>query len=573
MPSDTDNPSIVILKKEWDYLPHIVNSNLWKDQNSNLTAGLQENNDNNKANQDLHCHVIRKIERDYLMDFFRRRREGALLVCGRRGVGKTSAIAAAILASRMILGQSSKKKDQSDAQADLDGMALLPILINAPNFEIHKSQTGEKQEPKNADPFLEFKRLVLQNLVRGLYQSAVKCGIMHPIDIGVLDKSLRRGVGILELVKNLANRNKILRKNRRPLTKQEIDLRNAISHLFRRAVAKEVKTQSNFKEMEIEKYLIEKQSTYTMDWSLVATTTALSVFSGITVAYFLPKELPETLTQILPIIISVIPPSIAMSWQVRKITTNQTEAEKNASIYYLYDYDLSTLQAELEEVIRKLTENNYKVIFIIDELDKIDETGVIEVIKSLKSLLNQASALFVLISGHEFFRVIMDAREERGKEYTLFSQKIFLRRPQLTELKKFMDNIVDSSTTQPLIKLFEWDEIQERTTLGEILKRKSIDDKHLQMIEDADVSKAENAIKISITREVVGDRLVIDNKYTNTIEIKDDASKPDEVLRIPSSGNTNESIEYEFAVMKDDNSKSFVYTRTKEYSDFQLYAA
>lgn len=79
---------------------------------------------------------------------------------------------------------------------------------------------------------------------------------------------------------------------------------------------------------------------------------------------------------------------------------------------------------------------------MIDELDKIEESDVIEVIKSLKSLFNQGSALFVLISGQEFFDEIHQRDKVRGKEYTLFSQRIFLQRPRFHEMKKFMDEIV-----------------------------------------------------------------------------------------------------------------------------------
>jgi hypothetical protein len=560
---DDDNPSIVVLKREWDYSPHIDENKILLDTDPKCT--LQEANNNKK--ETLHCHVIRKIERDYLKDFFRRRREGALLVCGRRGVGKTSAIAAAILASQEILKQEKKIEKPKDAEESIPTMRLLPVLVNAPNFEIRKTKINDNDKSEHAVDFLDFKRLVLQNLVRGVYQAAVKNGIIDTIDIANVTTRNQdsRSKSIHTILRKIFVQRNINPSKKRILTPDEIELKNKISNLFRRAVAKEVKTQSNLKEIELEKYLLEKQATYNINWSLVAKTTAISLCSALAAAFSLPLTgLPEVVTRIVPIVISITPPSIVMSWQVKKTTTNQTEAEKNASIYYLYDYDISTLQSELEETIRKLTENNYKVIFVIDELDKIDEKDVIEVTKSLKSLLNQASALFVLIGGQEFFKVVMGASEDRGKEYTLFSQKIFLRRPQFVEIKKFMDNIVDSATTTPLIKLFRWDEIKETIILGEILKKAPIGDEHYDTIRDAEVTKSNDVIKISLDRAPGGNYVV---------EIKNDDSEPDAVLRIPSSTNRNESVEYEFAVMKDNNNESFVYTRTKEYRDFQYYAA
>jgi hypothetical protein len=66
--AEINNKSSIIIKKNWDYAPHIDD------------IGAE------------HCHIIRKREQEILVDFFYRKREGALLVSGKRGVGKTSAI-------------------------------------------------------------------------------------------------------------------------------------------------------------------------------------------------------------------------------------------------------------------------------------------------------------------------------------------------------------------------------------------------------------------------------------------------------------------------------------------------
>ncbi|MBV9667256.1 MAG: hypothetical protein JO327_03905 [Nitrososphaeraceae archaeon] len=107
---------------------------------------------------------------------------------------------------------------------------------------------------------------------------------------------------------------------------------------------------------------------------------------------------------------------------------SESEQERKASTYYRHDYDVSSLQSELEEKLRKLSELNCKVIFVIDELDKMDYEDVVDVIKSLKTLFNQASALFIVISGQEFFTKLISSTA-RPTEYTLFPQKIFLQRP------------------------------------------------------------------------------------------------------------------------------------------------
>ena len=66
-----------------------------------------------------------------------------------------------------------------------------------------------------------------------------------------------------------------------------------------------------------------------------------------------------------------------MSLQVKKTITNQHEEEIKASIYYLYDYDISTFESEIERTLKDLSKRiigykyaKFKVVFVIDELDQ-----------------------------------------------------------------------------------------------------------------------------------------------------------------------------------------------------------
>jgi len=97
---DIDNDDYIYIKREWDYSPHI------------------DDRDH------VHCHITRKKEQNVIIDFLWRKEEGALLISGKRGVGKTSTVFSAVGEAIKILG-----KDK-----------VLPILINAPNFEIGKSK-------------------------------------------------------------------------------------------------------------------------------------------------------------------------------------------------------------------------------------------------------------------------------------------------------------------------------------------------------------------------------------------------------------------------------------------------
>lgn len=73
-----DYNNIIILRKEWDYSPHI--------EKEEITS----------------YHITRKRENQLLVDFLIRKEEGALLICGKRGIGKTSAVFSAIHSAKNL---------------------------------------------------------------------------------------------------------------------------------------------------------------------------------------------------------------------------------------------------------------------------------------------------------------------------------------------------------------------------------------------------------------------------------------------------------------------------------------
>lgn len=211
------------LRREWDYSRHF---------------------DDDKDNS--YCHVIRKKEQEMLVDFLQRKNEGALLLSGKRGVGKTSAIFSAIQEAKRLL----KKND-----------GILNILVNAPNFEINKSY----HEKTDQIDLLEFKRLVLQTLVRRLYQAAVKRGIINIVDDELVarQQQINRNIfsHLLVRIKSKIRRNqnydKLLEEKQN--IDINIDIKKRIHSLYRRAVAKEVRQVTNLKQLEQEKYRLERE--------------------------------------------------------------------------------------------------------------------------------------------------------------------------------------------------------------------------------------------------------------------------------------------------------------------------
>src|SRR6185437_7057428 len=91
----SQNERIIPIKKHWDAQPHI--------------------------NEKKGHHVIRKKEQGLLIDFIQRRSEGSLLVSGKRGVGKSSAIFSAI----------------SEIKQKTSNGKVIPVLVAAPHFDLH----------------------------------------------------------------------------------------------------------------------------------------------------------------------------------------------------------------------------------------------------------------------------------------------------------------------------------------------------------------------------------------------------------------------------------------------------
>lgn len=206
---------------------------------------------------------------------------------------------------------------------------------------------------------MDFKRLILQSLVRALYQAAEKHGIV--------EKKLQKDTELP------FEKREDLRINDLEDAYKNI-LKNDISNLFMKAVAAKATEEASNLESTLQKYRLEKEVNIQMDWKLVATTVATSLSLGLVTAFSLPET--GTLSKMLPVVISTVPPSIAMTWQIKKTTANESNAEQNAKRYYLFDYDLSTLQSDLEEILRTqipdyIKEKTNEKIKLEQEIEKL----------------------------------------------------------------------------------------------------------------------------------------------------------------------------------------------------------
>jgi len=534
------NDDKIVLRRDWDYSPHI--------------------------DENFGYHVIRKNEQAYLVDFLYRRNEGALLLSGKRGVGKTSAIFSAI--------HEAHKKLKDDKINDV----VLPILVNAPNFESFKEDIKNNDENKQKEQkeneaqkptkLAEFKRTVLQHLIRRLYEEGIKKG--------KIEKELEKQQDEIDIQKeNFNHRQPYFFKFGRQQEEQELEERQNqinkkrevmknISTLFNRAVAKEVRRETNAEELHNLKDRVEREAIINLRGTEKLLTIAVSLVLSVIIALH-PIPHHENWSTYIALVTGIVPAAvITLSWERKKNITTETEERNKSSTYYLFDYNVGTLQAELEETLSSLASTGCKVIFVIDELDKMSPDDVIDVVKVLKTLFNQSGALFIIITAGDLFEKIVQSGKERGKEYTLFSQKVFLQRPIFSDIKTFMDRIVEPTVAQSGEKdLFSWEEVpvDRDISLKELLRYKSIDAKELDMLVKSRIifRKTEDGNSIHI---MTGNQsILVTSNYATPVNIS---------ITVQDGTDWRD---HEFVIRKKDNDQLYICTKNKKYIIFQYYSS
>lgn len=293
-------------------------------------------------------HVTRERERSILLDFFLRRSGGSLLVCGSRGVGKTSSIFAAI-------------NEAKESRPQLE-----PVLIKATS--IHFGKQKEKES-------------VLKHLIGSCYAQVTGTDA---------DKELE------DLYKH-SNASKI------------VEVRSSDQQ-------KEVRTSLKTR-VDISAFIL--------------------VFLGVIMgAMSLYQEL-QSYSWLLTVI--ALSSGIGFLAYYHKITKKKSSESTHRD--EVRQYDFAALQYDFENLLDSLS-SEHKILFILDEFDKIDDP--LKTIIDLKMLLNQSNALFVFVSTPD----ILNRLQKPSMGYTLFSQKLFLKRPLFKEMELFIDEITEPQSKE-----------------------------------------------------------------------------------------------------------------------------
>lgn len=557
---------IIPIKTHWDSSPHLFDD----------------------SDKDFH---IKRFDRSTILDFIERRTEGALLIAGKRGVGKTSILTSAI--------------NEASRYLESIQVTLLPVFVNAANFEIFGPVTNNRNgsiDSLNLDD-LTLKRTIIENLVRRLYQITsrfdVKEKIIKPPGEPSVKKELpepRKLKSRISINKLIIPFSKLIKKflpksghathdnmssyeisrvedqdilAEDPFTNLE-DLANTlavetgISRLFRRAVAKEATSTMKRERGEVFEKIRERESVLEARTSERFILVAASVVAG-AILGFHPIFEPAW-NNLYSILIAVIPAlSLSVYFKFKNTSSSKMDDARMASTFYRYDYDLSNLESELDSKLRKLHQMKCKVVFVIDELDKTSPDGATKVIRLLKTLFNNGHAIFVLITGPEFYNEITKDPHKRQTEYTLFSQTIFLQRALFDEVRKFVEQIsnLDPQNNQNAVKfLFEFDDVRDNSTIEDYFSNNSPMNEDLIAIKKAKINKRGESLVISYKK---ASGSADETKYDVTL-----SRTYSEIKVLTISDEMGKIISFEFGILKV-GAKNYVYCKGKNFTDFEHF--
>jgi len=416
----------------------------------------------------------RKKEVELLVNELVHKNQGSILVSGHRGVGKTSTIYKSL--------SEVKKKDKK----------TLVILLNAAQLE-----------DKTSNQNLISPEKIIQNLIRRLYSTT---------------------------------------KEEKEADRLTNSLRKKIEDLYRKTVANEFKLKENYqcqrellseleKEESSEIYFSEKNIKIIIWMVCWVFAVILQIFP----LKFTGEFPPEWFNKILPLLLAFpIPFAINLSYKKKKVSKIKNELKGSAEELYEFDNSIGNLEFDLEEIHREFCTTGIKLIYVIDELDKLDSKQVLEVLKFFKNLFTLSKAIFIFIGSENIFSSIASSEKEqneyRSKAYTYFSSKYFLARPLWEDLSSFIDEIIEDKKIggddyEKIKRALAYDARNDFFDLIAVIKDRITEfDKNGYAIIKIDKLSEEDTLKFRFHRAIT---TIFEEKY---------------LLRIPSRWHENENI-------------------------------
>jgi hypothetical protein len=138
--------------------------------------------------------------------------------------------------------------------------------------------------------------------------------------------------------------------------------------------------------------------------------------------------------------------ALALTWSSRRTT----KRERNFDYTFIPDRTIATLDRDLPEVISRISAAGLAPIFVVDELDKLDEPEVIigSLIKRLKYLTTDYG-FFCFLTDRDYYDAVQSQLDSGAypREHTYFSDRLFvLYRPE--EMSSFLREVIKPETAE-----------------------------------------------------------------------------------------------------------------------------
>ncbi|PLV55756.1 ATP-binding protein [Thermotoga sp. SG1] len=333
--------------------------------------------------------VGREKELKFLINDILHKNSGAILICGHRGVGKTALVYKA-------LSEAMKR-----ARKKNNDMMIIPVIMNAAQLEAESDK--DTINPRN----------IIENLIRRLY-AAVST---------LIENKNKKSNGDNEDGKNLE------------------EIKEEIEKLYKKAVAKEFKLTEaltdGYRKLEEEEEEEGKEFLFDDRYMIFLTFWTIGLLLILLSDSTVGRLFGALSTFPIPFYISLV-------WRKHRKRKQAKERSIETKELYQYDDKISNLEFDLEKIHQIFSEKKWKLIYVIDELDKLETGQVSESLKYFKHLFTQSDALFIFIGGEELYNLGTNTNQSfRSKEYTYFTTKYYLSRPLYNDLSSFIDEIIE----------------------------------------------------------------------------------------------------------------------------------
>lgn len=276
---------------------------------------------------------------------------------------------------------------------------IVVVLMNAAQLE-------EDSEKKDINP-----KKIIENLIRRLYSVSVN--------------------------KPMGNNNKKIEELYKKAVAKETELKEFVQKINdnEKTILEEKNFQARFNE--IDKNTI----TFLISWALAVSYQVgnFNIFNG------------GIWDKLIPLFLSFpIPYIFNFTFNRTQITKDSKRQSQEVAEIYKFDNAIGNLEFDLEHVHSAIAYDKYKLVYIIDELDKLEVDQVKSILKYFKNLFTLSDAIFIFIGGEELFLLGgSDNLGNRDKEYTYFTSRYYLSRPRWEDLSQYLDSIILNQDISP----------------------------------------------------------------------------------------------------------------------------